>query len=139
MSEQNGSSISAKLFPALRYQDAPSAIDWLVTAFGFAKQMVVPGPDGTIAHAQLKFGQDVLMLGSSRDDALKLKSPRELGGITQSIYAYVPNVDAHYERAKAAGAEIVVELRDTEYGSREFSARDPEGHLWSFGTYLPET
>ena len=117
---------------------APAAIDWLVTAFGLEKQMVIPSPDGTIAHAQLKFGEDMIMLGSSRDDALKLKSPRKLGGVSQSIYAFVANIDAHHHRAKAAGAEIVIELRNTEYGSREYSARDPEGHLWHFGTYLPE-
>lgn len=137
MSGQKGSSTSSKLFPALRYQDAPAAIDWLVAAFGMEKQLVL-SPDGTIAHAQLKFGEDMVMLGSSRDDALKLKSPRELGGVSQSIYAFVPDIDAHHLRATAAGAEIVIDLRDTEYGSREYSARDLEGHLWHFGTYLPE-
>jgi uncharacterized glyoxalase superfamily protein PhnB len=138
MSDQKTSSVSSKIFPTLRYQDAPAAIDWLVRAFGMEKQLVIPNPDGTIAHAQIKFGPDVIMLGSSKEDPLGLKSPRELGGVTQSLYIYLQDVDAHHDRAKAAGAEIVVELRDTEYGSREYSARDPEGHLWHFGTYLPE-
>jgi uncharacterized glyoxalase superfamily protein PhnB len=138
MSDQKTSAVSSKIFPTLRYQDAPAAIDWLVTAFGMEKQLVIPNADGTIAHAQLKFGPDVIMLGSSKNDALGLKSPRELGGVTQSLYIYIQDVDAHHDRAKAAAAEIVVELRDTEYGSREYSARDPEGHLWHFGTYLPE-
>jgi uncharacterized glyoxalase superfamily protein PhnB len=139
MAEQKVAPKLAKFFPALRYQDAPAAIEWLVKAFGMEKQMVIPGPDGTIAHSQLKLGEGVIMVGSSRDDSLKLKSPIELGGAsTQSIYIYVPDLDVHYDRAKSAGAEIVTELRDTEYGSREFSARDPEGHLWHFGTYLPE-
>jgi uncharacterized glyoxalase superfamily protein PhnB len=138
MSDQKASSASSKIFPTLRYQDAPAAIDWLVRAFGMEEQLVIPNQDGTIAHAQLKFGPDVIMLGSSKKDALELKSPRELGGVTQSLYIYLPDVDAHYDRAKAAGAEIVVELRNTEYGSREYSARDPEGHVWHFGTYLPE-
>jgi uncharacterized glyoxalase superfamily protein PhnB len=138
MSGPKTSPVSSKVFPTLRYQDAPAAIDWLVRAFGMEKQLVIPNPDGTIAHAQLKFGPDVIMLGSSKEDALGLRSPRELGGVTQSLYIYLPDVDAHHDRAKAAGAEIVIALRDTEYGSREFSARDPEGHLWSFGTYLPE-
>jgi uncharacterized glyoxalase superfamily protein PhnB len=138
MSDQKTSSVSSKIFPTLRYQDAPAAIDWLVRAFGMEKQLVIPNPDGTIAHAQIKFGPDVIMLGSSKEDTLGLKSPRELGGVTQSLYIYLQDVDAHHDRAKAAGAEIVVELRDTEYGSREYSARDPEGHLWHFGTYLPE-
>jgi uncharacterized glyoxalase superfamily protein PhnB len=138
MADQRTSSVSSKIFPTLRYQDAPAAIDWLATAFGLEKQLVIPNPDGTIAHAQLKFGADIIMLGSSKEDALGLKSPRELGGVTQSLYIYVQDVDAHHARAKAAGAEVVIELRDTEYGSREYSARDPEGHLWHFGTYLPE-
>jgi uncharacterized glyoxalase superfamily protein PhnB len=95
-------------------------------------------PDGTIARAQVKFGPDVIMLGSSKKDALELNSHRELGGVTLSLYIYLPDMDAHYDRARAAGAEIVVELRSTEFGSREYTARDPEGHVWHFGTYLPE-
>jgi uncharacterized glyoxalase superfamily protein PhnB len=138
MSEQKTSSVSSKVFPALRYQDAPAAIDWLCRAFGLEKQLVIPGPNGTISHAQLKFGPDYIMLGSSKDDSLRLKSPRELGGVTQSIYIYIADVDAHHDRAKAAGAEILVPLQNTDYGSREYSARDPEGHIWHFGTYLPE-
>ena len=139
MSEQKTSSGSSKLIPTMRYQDAPAAIDWLVRVFGFEKQLVIPNPDGTIAHAQLKFGPDWIMVGSSKDDILGLKSPRELGGVTQSIYFYLPDIDAHFERAKAAGAEMVIDLKNTEYGSREYSARDPEGQLWHFGTYLPES
>ena len=111
MSEQKTSSVTSKVFPTLRYQDAPAAIDWLVRAFGLEKQLVIPNPDGTIAHAQLKFGPDFIMVGSSKDDILGLKSPRELGGVTQSIYIYIPNVDAHHDRAKAAGAEIVIALQ----------------------------
>jgi uncharacterized glyoxalase superfamily protein PhnB len=138
MSEQKTSSVPSKVFPSLRYQDAPAAIDWLCEAFGFEKQLVIPGPNGTISHAQLKFGHDCIMLGSSKDDSLGMKSPRELGGVTQSIYIYISNVDAHHDRAKSAGAQIVIPLQNTDYGSREYSARDPEGHLWHFGTYLPE-
>jgi uncharacterized glyoxalase superfamily protein PhnB len=126
-----------KIFPTLRYNDAPAAIDWLVRAFGFEKHFVVPNADGTIAHAQLKLGSDFIMLGSSRDDVLRMKSPRDVGGVTQSIYIYTPDIDGLYVRAKDAGAEIVIELKDTDYGSREFSVRDSEGHLWHFGTYLP--
>ena len=126
------------IFPFLRYQDAPAALEWLVSAFGFEKQMVVPGPDGTIAHAQMRLGPGVIMLGSAKDDALGMKRPRDLAGVNQGVYVYVETVDAHYERAKAAGSEIVLELKDTDYGSREYSARDLEGHLWSFGTYYPE-
>lgn len=127
------------IFPALRYQDAPAAIEWLTRAFGFEEQIVVPGPDDTIAHAQLSFGSGMIMLGSIRDDELRMRSPRDLGGaVSGSIYVYVEDIDAHYERAKAADAEIVRELSDTSYDSREYSARDLEGRLWSFGTYRPD-
>jgi uncharacterized glyoxalase superfamily protein PhnB len=123
---------SPNIFPALRYQDGPAAIEWLARAFGFEKQMVVPGPGGTIAHAQMRFGPGVIMLGSAKHGP---DNPWDT--VPQGIYVYVADADAHYARAKAAGAEIVMELRDTDYGSREYSVRDPEGHLWSFGTYRP--
>ncbi len=123
----------------MRYQNAPAAIEWLANAFGFEKQMVVPGPNGAIAHAQMRFGNGVIMLGTVKDDGLGMKSPRDLRGVNQGVYFYLEGVDAHYERAKAAGAQIVRELKDTDYGSREYTARDLEGHLWSFGTYRPDT
>ena len=78
------------------------------------------------------------MIGSTRDDVMNLKSPAAVGGATQGIYVHVDDVNAHHDRAKAAGAEIIMELEDTEYGSREYIARDLEGHVWSFGTYGPE-
>lgn len=126
------------IFPGLRYENAPAAIDWLEKAFGFQRQMVVPGPDGTIAHAQLICDGGMIMLGSYRDDVFRYKTPLAAGGVTQSAYLYVAEIDTHFSRARAAGAEIVSELKDTDYGSREYSARDLEGHLWHFGTYLPE-
>ena len=78
------------------------------------------------------------MLGSAREDIFGMKSPRKLGAISQSIYVAITGVDAHHHRAKEAGAEIVIELHDTDYGSRDYTARDPEGNVWSFGTYLPD-
>lgn len=127
------------VFPFLRYQDAPAAIEWLAKAFGFEERAVYPGPDGTVSHAEMSLGRGMIMLSSAKDDALGMKTPRGLGAVTQGIYVYVEDVDAHHERAKAAGAEIVIELQDTHYGSREYAARDPEGNLWSFGTYAPPT
>ena len=129
---------ATRIFPFLRYQDAPAAFEWLARAFGFEKQMLVPGPDGTIAHAQLRYGGGLVMIGSAVEDGMNLKSPAALGGSTQGIYVHVDDVDAHHDRAKAAGAEIVMELADTEYGSREYLARDLEGHVWSFGSYAPD-
>jgi uncharacterized glyoxalase superfamily protein PhnB len=130
---------AASMHPFLRYADAPAAIDWLVRAFGLEKRAVFPNADATIAHAELGLGGSVLMLGSSKPDDLGLKSPREVGAVTQGIYVVLPEVDAHYARARAAGAEIVYGPRNTDYGSREYGARDLEGHLWSFGTYRPGT
>lgn len=125
------------IIPAMRYRDAPAAIEWLAKAFGFEKHLVVPGPNGTIAHAELRLGNGLIMLGSARDDDFRWEPPRKGEVVTQSVYVVVVDPDAHHERAKAAGAEIVRGLQDMDYGSREYSARDPEGHLWHFGTYRP--
>jgi len=123
------------LFPFLRHRDAPAAIDWLVKAFGFREQMVVPGENGAVAHAELSFGPGVIILGTARDDELRIKSPRDLGAVSGGIYVYVvEGVVEHCERARAAGAEIIRGPEDTDYGSREYTARDLEGHLWSFGS-----
>jgi uncharacterized glyoxalase superfamily protein PhnB len=135
--ELQTSTATTSIFPFMRYENAPKAIDWLERAFGFQCQLRVPGPDGTIAHAELRLGNGMIMLGSSKDDDLGLTSPRSLARVTQGIYVALEDIDAHYQRALAAGADIVRELADTEYGSREYLARDPEGHLWSFGTYRP--
>ncbi|MEX2246285.1 MAG: VOC family protein [Dehalococcoidia bacterium] len=126
------------VYPTLTYRDAAAAIDWLVTAFGFEKLMAVPGEGGGIVHAELRYGDGVMMLGSVRDDAYgRLASP---GGVApvQSLYVVVDDPDAHYQRAKAAGARIVLDLKDADYGSRGYTALDIEGNVWSFGTYRPE-
>ena len=128
------------VIPAMRYRDANAAIEWLCKAFGFERHLVVPGENGTVAHAQLSFGNGMIMLGSAREDEFGqwVKPPRETGDIgTQSAYVIVEDADAHYARAKAAGAEIVMEVEDQDYGGRLYACRDPEGHLWSFGTYDP--
>lgn len=98
----------------------------------FLNQMGYP-----IAHAQLRFGDGIVMLSSSRDDAPSPVSLRSAGAPTFAVHVHVADVDAHHARAKAAGAEIVSELRNTEHGSRDYNARDPEGHLWAFSTYGP--
>jgi uncharacterized glyoxalase superfamily protein PhnB len=130
---------TATIIPTLRYRDAAAAIDWLCSAFGFARHLVVPGENGRIAHAQLTYGKGMIMLGSARGDAFdKLQAPANVGkAVTQSPYIIVENVDEHYARAKAAGATIVMEIRDEDYGGRGYSALDPEGHLWNFGSYDP--
>ncbi|HEY6488709.1 MAG: VOC family protein [Terracidiphilus sp.] len=130
------------ILPALRYRDSPAAIEWLCTVLGFARHAVYPGPDNTIGHAELTLGGGMIMLGSYKDDAYGrgFKAPGELGGFeTCSAYVIVADADAVYARAKAAGGTIVRELQNTDYGSREFSLKDPEGHSWSVGTYNPWT
>jgi uncharacterized glyoxalase superfamily protein PhnB len=131
---------TATIVPTLRYRDAAAAIEWLCRAFGFTKHLVVPGDAGTIAHAQLTYGNGMIMLGSARDDEFgKLqRTPTQVGGIgTQSSYVIVPDADAHLARAVAAGAKIVIPIRDESYGGRGYSCLDPEGHLWGFGTFDP--
>ena len=130
----------ANIIPTMRYRDANAAIDWLCRAFGFERHLVVPDEQGGVAHAQLVLGNGMIMLGSARDDAFgKLqKTPAEVGGVgTQGAYIIVADADAHHARAVAAGAQVVYPLKDEDYGGRGYSCRDPEGHLWSFGTYDP--
>lgn len=128
------------IIPGLRYRNAPAAIDWLRNAFGFEKHLVIPGENGEIAHAQLTFGSGMIMLGSIKDTELhrSMKQPDEIGGAeTQTPYVIVADCDAHYARAKSAGAEILIDIHDEGYGGRGYSCRDCEGHIWYFGTYNP--
>jgi uncharacterized glyoxalase superfamily protein PhnB len=132
----------ATVIPCLRYRDAPAAIEWLCTTFGFIQQAVYPNPDGTIAHAQLTFGNGMIMIGSAVDKPSEwgklIKQPDEIGGAeTQSSYLVVADADVLYAQAKAAGAEIVIAIKDEDYGGRGFTCRDLEGHIWNFGTYDP--
>ena len=130
----------ATVIPCLRYRDAPAAIKWLCSTFGFEEQLVVPNADGTIAHAQLSFGNGMIMLGSvvESEYGRLIKQPDEIGGAeTQSAYVIVSDADAIYQRAKAAGAKIVLDIKDEDYGGRGFTCRDLEGRLWTFGTYDP--
>ena len=132
----------ATVVPCMRYRDAPKAIAWLCSVFGFEQHLVVANDDGTIAHAQLSFGNGMIMLGSvlkiENDFGRLTKQPDEIAGMeTQSPYLIVADADAVYQRAKAAGARIEIEIKDEDYGGRGFSCRDLEGHLWNIGTYDP--
>ena len=136
MARPAGSSV----IPGMRYHDAPAAIDWLCRVFGFSSHLVVPDDNEGIAHAQLTIGNGMIMLGSVREggefDEL-VTTPRKVGTTTQSAYIVIDEIDDHYRRAVAAAAEIVCEIAGQEYGGRLYSARDPEGHLWNFGSYDP--
>ncbi|HAT30001.1 MAG TPA: glyoxalase [Janthinobacterium sp.] len=130
----------ATVIACLRYRNAPAAIEWLCAAFGFERQLVVPNENGSIAHAQLSFGNGMIMLGSIFDTEFGrlIKQPDEIDGAnTQSCYLIVADADRVYRRAKEMGATIVLDIKDEEYGGRGFTCRDPEGHLWSLGTYDP--
>jgi PhnB protein len=114
------------LFPGLRYRDERAAMDWLARAFGFEPHAAFTDDDGVVVHAEMRLGPGIVMLGAA---------PECEEGF--NVYVYVEDVDAHYERVRAAGAEITRPLADTGYGSREYGARDLDGHCWYFGTYLP--
>ena len=133
-------STRAAIVPALRYRDARVAIDFLCNAFGFEKGLIVEGPGNSIAHAQLTFGNGMVMLGSHphEGDYGRWVQPPERPALvnTQGICVIVSDPDTHCARAQAHGAEILMPLTDQEYGGRDYTARDPEGHVWTFGTYV---
>ena len=140
MAEETKRTRSA-IIPTLRYQDAPAAIAWLTDVLGFEEHLVVPGEaEGQIAHAQLVLGSGMIMLGSARADeyGTLVQSPKHSDGLlTQAAYIVVAEIDKHYSRARAQGAEIVMELAPQEYGGKLYSCRDPEGQLWNIGSYDP--
>ena len=131
----------SNIIPCLRYRNAKLMIEWLCGTLGLKRQAVHEDGDGGIAHAQLILGSGMIMLGSVRRDddpfAQVQSTPADLGGTTQSPYLVVADADAVYARVRSAGAEIVIEIQDEDYGGRGFSFRDPEGHLWNVGTYDP--
>ena len=132
------------IYPCLSYRDAKAAINWLCDAFGFEQRMVHPGEDRAVAHAELSLGPGIVMLGSASDDMPEVTTELFTAGgeadfsrIPFALYVAIDDVDAHCERARDAGAEIVREPNDTDYGSREYACRDLEGNVWSFGSYRP--
>lgn len=127
----------------LRYRDARGMIAWLERAFGFKAQLIVDDGEGGVAHAQLTLAsgphRGMIMLGSARGDAFgALQSPPDPSRpATASAYLVVERADPVYAMAKAAGAEIAIEIRDEDHGGRAFTCRDPEGGLWAVGDYDP--
>ncbi|MFH9422478.1 VOC family protein [Streptomyces sp. NPDC017529] len=121
--------------PTLHYRDAKAAIKQLTEAFGFTRSALYESEDGTVVHAELSYGNGVVMLGSkgvggAYEEALGGSGP-------VGVYTVVEDPDAHHRRAEQAGVEIALPLTDQDYGSREYTARDLEGNLWTFGTYTP--
>ena len=132
--------VKATIIPTMKYQNAQSAIEWLCSAFGFEKHLVVEGDNGEIAHAQLTLDQAMIMLGSASDDAYGklIQTPNNLNGLdTQAPYSIVNNIDEHYEKAIQNSAQIVIDIKDEAYGGRGNSCRELEGHIWNFGSYNP--
>jgi uncharacterized glyoxalase superfamily protein PhnB len=121
------------LYPILKYEDAHAAIEFLEKTFGFERLQVYEGDNGGVAHAELKFNDEVVMLGSVSEGDPRFSQ----GAGRTSVYVVIDDPDSLYARARDAGAEIMMEPTDQDYGSRDFAARDPEGNLWSFGTYRP--
>ena len=126
------------MYPIIAYDDAVAAIEWLQRVFAFQPLMVMTGENGEVGHAELRLGNGVIM-PTTRNRAPDPENPWTQPLATQGLYVALDNVDAHYEHAVSAGADILRPLADTPYGSREYSARDLEGNLWSFGTYRPDT
>ena len=124
-----------RVIPYLSYQDAPAALDFLEQAFGFTRRFVMPMGDGRIGHAELELDGNALLLASSFEE-MGMTSPKALGKTHGQVLVYVDDVDAHCERARAAGAEITMEPTDQPHGDRSYRATDPEGHLWIFATHL---
>jgi uncharacterized glyoxalase superfamily protein PhnB len=125
---------------AMRYRDVGAASDWLCIAFGFHKHLVATSENGRVHYAELTFGDAMFMLAAVHDGTLDgyMKQPDEIGGAeTQGCYLMVSDADAYYARAKTSGAEIILEIQDDDFGGRSFACRDPEGHIWNFGTYDP--
>jgi PhnB protein len=120
------STVRPNIFPGLRYRDEHAAMEWLERAFGFSRHAVYTDDDGAVVHAEVRLGPGIVMIGAP---------PECEEGFT--LYVHVEDVDAHYARAVSAGAEITRPPADTSYGSREYGARDLDGHYWYFGTYLP--
>jgi len=133
-------SAGAPVIPTVRYRDVPAAIAWLCTAFGMQVHRVVAGEDGRPCYAELTFGNGMLMIAPIEDTAFGrlMVQPDEIGGVeTQVCYLFVEDAQAHYARARAAGAEIVLDIEEEANNGRGYSCRDPEGHVWNFGTYDP--
>ena len=124
-----------RIAPYLLYEDVPAALEFLSSAFGFREQLRFEDETGTVNHAEMRLDADSIFLG---DPGSEYVSPARGGHTGAQVHVYVDDVDAHFDRAKAAGAQIVNEPADQDYGDRRYDAKDPEGHLWSFAQRVRE-
>ncbi|MGY8628004.1 VOC family protein [Chromobacterium violaceum] len=123
------------VYPCLCYDNAVAAMEWLERAFGFKRHFAVI-EDGRVHHSELSLGNTVIMVSSPKPEQ-QWVSARGLPGLAQALCVHVPDPAAHYERAKAQGANIVQPLAREDYGASGYLARDPEGQQWYFSDYLP--
>ncbi|MCO1576136.1 VOC family protein [Crossiella sp. SN42] len=119
------------IYPTLRYTDADAAVTQLTTVFGLAEKSVSRSPAGMIEHAELTWGNGLIMLSQRSAEPSPFDTGRSV------LYLVVADPDAHHDRAVAAGAQVIMPLTDQPYGSREYAATDLEGNVWCFGTYQP--
>jgi uncharacterized glyoxalase superfamily protein PhnB len=135
-----GASVASAIVPTIPYRDAGAMVEWLSDAYGFEKQRIVKGENGELEHAQLAFGDSIIIvvrLEAARLERL-LVHPDQIGGVeTQACYLALSDIDAHYTRATTRGAEIISGIEGKDRGDRGYVSRDPEGHIWMFGTYDP--
>lgn len=128
------------IIPAIKYDNCRQAIDWLCEVFDFSLEFLVDGDGEMVKHAQLMKGSSMIMVGSSDHSefgSLNV-SPRLIGNrVTTSLYVVLDNITPHYHRVCRAGADIVIELTEEDYGGASYTCRDIEGHIWTFGTYNP--
>ncbi|HVN76300.1 MAG TPA: VOC family protein [Thermoanaerobaculaceae bacterium] len=117
----------------LYYEDVDAALRWLSQAFGLRESMRMAGPDGKVAHAEMRLADGLVMMGRPGP---QYRNPKHVGSVTQSLHVYVDDVDAHFARAKAAGAKIIAPPEDQFYGDRRYAAEDPEGHHWYFAQHV---
>jgi PhnB protein len=125
--------MTQRITPYLCYEDVDAALDFLSRAFGFEEVLRFNGPEGYVNHAEMRLGDGAIFLGDPGD---QYRNPKRLGQDTVGIHVYVDDVDAHFARAQAAGAEIIQAPSDQEYGDRRYDAVDPEGHRWFFAQHV---
>ncbi len=130
---RNRSVPTQTLLPHLTYQNVAAALAWLTTTFGFTEHYRYGEENGQVSGAQMHLGDAWIMLNSTRGDNA---SPAQLGRRTQTLTVFVEDVDAHFDRAKSAGAKIVEDLHETMYGERQYGAEDLEGHHWLFSKHV---
>lgn len=135
-----GAHLSSTIIPTMRYQDPKKAVEFLCEAFGFEKQQVYEDEKSQVIHAELKHGTGLIMIGPNIESEFGkyIRLPKEVGGFeTQITFIVIKNIELHFNTAKANGAEILMPLTKKDYGASDYTCRDPEGHVWSFGNYDP--